>query len=76
MHSQSLAILRCHAWEPAGQISARLAKVAGPESAKAKTTPKGKATNKTIPRQITILAYASAVAAIHESVGSNGRISG
>jgi hypothetical protein len=53
-------------WEAAGQISVRLAKVEGPEFAKGKTTPNGKGPNKTIPRQITILADASVVAALHD----------
>ena len=53
-------------WEPAGQISARVAKVEGPEFAKGKTTPKGKAPTKTIPRQITILVDASLIASLHD----------
>ena len=53
-------------WEPAGQIAAQLVKVEGPEFAKVKTTPKGKAPAKTIPRQITILADASLVAPLHD----------
>jgi hypothetical protein len=53
-------------WDPAGQITARLAKVEGPEFAKSKTAPKGKAPAKTIPRQITILADASSAAALQD----------
>jgi hypothetical protein len=53
-------------WEPAGQISARVVKVEGPEFAKGKTTPKGKAPAKTIPRQITILVDGSLIAPLHD----------
>jgi hypothetical protein len=63
---EQLAENNPQSWEPAGQISARLAKIEGPEFAKAKTTPKGKAPNKTIPRQITILADATSAAALQD----------
>ncbi len=53
-------------WEAAGKISVRLAKVEGPEFATTKRTLKGKAPDKSIPRQITILANASAAAALHD----------
>jgi hypothetical protein len=53
-------------WDPAGQITARLAKVEGPEFAKSQTAPKGKAPAKTIPRQITIRADASSAAALQD----------
>jgi hypothetical protein len=53
-------------WQPAGQISARVVKVEGPEFVKGKTTPKGKAPTKTIPRQITILVDGSLVAPLHD----------
>ena len=53
-------------WDPAGQLTARLVKVEGPESAKSKTTPKGKAPNKTIPMQITISVTANAVSALQD----------
>ena len=53
-------------WEPAGQISARVAMVEGPEFAKGKTTPNGKAPAKSIPRQITILVDASLVTPLHD----------
>lgn len=53
-------------WEPAGQLTARLVKVEGPEVAKSKTTPKGKAPKKTIPRQITFTVTANAVSTIQD----------
>jgi hypothetical protein len=53
-------------WDPAGQLTARLVKVEGPEFAKSKTTPKGKSAKKTIPRQITISVTANAVSALQD----------
>ena len=53
-------------WDPAGQFAARLVKVEGPEFAKSKTTPKGKAGNKTISRQITVSVTATAVPALQD----------
>jgi hypothetical protein len=41
-------------------------KVEGPESAKSKTTPNGKAPNKTVPRQITISVTANAVSTLQD----------
>jgi hypothetical protein len=53
-------------WEPAGQLAARLVKIEGPEFSKSKPAPKGKASDKTIPRQISFTVSAIAVPALHD----------
>jgi hypothetical protein len=53
-------------WNPTGQLAAQLVNVEGPEFSKSKPAPKGKASDKSIPGQITFTVSAIAVPALQD----------